>query len=161
MNGAGKPLFMKTYGKLNRKLEAWISPDNRKQIFASNSSSDQSIAAPSSPKPPAKRGRKRRTADGSRATRPAKTKVLSCLREKDSDEENIFIVPPPPPHTQTQQRTNNTARKPLLRRAGRKARRIVSSSESDGETATSRRPNPKRSTAARDETHTHPTPGNL
>ncbi|KAM9398402.1 uncharacterized protein haspin isoform 1-T2 [Salvelinus alpinus] len=158
MNGAGKPLFMKTYGKLNRKLEAWISPDNRKQIFASNSSSDQSIAAPSSPKPPAKRGRKRSTADGSRATRPAKTKALSCLREKDSDEENIFIVPPPP-HTQTQQRTNNTARKPLLRRAGRKARRTVSSSESDGETTTSRRPNPKRSTAARDETHTHPTPG--
>ncbi|XP_071264581.1 uncharacterized protein haspin isoform X2 [Salvelinus alpinus] len=158
MNGAGKPLFMKTYGKLNRKLEAWISPDNRKQIFASNSSSDQSIAAPSSPKPPAKRGRKRSTADGSKATRPAKTKALSCLREKDSDEENIFIVPPPP-HTQTQQRTNNTARKPLLRRAGRKARRTVSSSESDGETTTSRRPNPKRSTAARDETHTHPTPG--
>jgi hypothetical protein len=55
MNRAGRPLFMKTYGKQNRKLEAWISPDNRKQVFASTSSSDLSIAEPSSPKPPAKR----------------------------------------------------------------------------------------------------------
>ncbi|XP_052366118.1 uncharacterized protein LOC127925296 [Oncorhynchus keta] len=151
MNRAGRPLFMKTYGKQNRKLEAWISPDNRKQVFASTSSSDLSIAEPSSPKPPAKRGRKRSTADGSRALRPAKTKALSCLREQDSDEENIFIVPPP------QQQSNNTARKPFLRR---KARRIVSSSESDGETTTTRRLNPKHSkhTTARDRTHTHPSP---
>nr|XP_046193448.1 uncharacterized protein LOC124022809 [Oncorhynchus gorbuscha] len=153
MNRAGRPLFMKTYGKQNRKLEAWISPDNRKQVFASTSSSDLSIAEPSSPKPPAKRGRKRSTADISRALRLAKTNALSCLREQDSDEENIFIVPP-------QQQSNNTVRKPFLRRAGRKARRIVSSSESDGETTTTRQLNPKRSkhTTARDRTHTHPSP---
>ncbi|XP_036829394.1 uncharacterized protein LOC110512591 isoform X1 [Oncorhynchus mykiss] len=170
MNRAGRPLFMKTYGKQNRKLEAWISPDNRKQVFASTSSSDLSIVEPSSPKPPAKRVRKRSTADISRELRPAKTKALSwtadisrelrlaktkalsCLREQDSDEENIFIVHPPP-----QQQSN---RKPFLRRAGRKARRIVSSSESDGETTTTRQPNPKRSqhTTARARTHTHPSP---
>ncbi|XP_064818905.1 uncharacterized protein LOC135536525 [Oncorhynchus masou masou] len=87
----------------------------------------------------------------------AKTKALSCLREQDSDEENIFIVPPPPP---PQQQSNNTARKPFLRRAGRKAQRIVSSSESDVETTTTRQPNPKRCkhTTARDRTHTHPSP---
>ncbi|XP_070999989.1 uncharacterized protein [Oncorhynchus clarkii lewisi] len=170
MNRAGRPLFMKTYGKQNRKLEAWISPDNRKQVFASTSSSDLSIVAPSSPKPPAKRVRKRSTANGRRELRPAKTKALSwtadisrelrlaktkalsCLREQDSDEENIFIVHPPP-----QQQSN---RKPFVRRAGRKARRIVSSSESDGETTTTRQPNPKRSqhTTARARTHTHPSP---
>uniref|UniRef100_A0A8K9V351 Mucin-like domain-containing protein n=1 Tax=Oncorhynchus mykiss TaxID=8022 RepID=A0A8K9V351_ONCMY len=170
MNRAGRPLFMKTYGKQNRKLEAWISPDNRKQVFASTSSSDLSIVEPSSPKPPAKRVRKRSTADIRRELRPAKTKALSwtadgrrelrlaktkalsCLREQDSDEENIFIVHPPP-----QQQSN---RKPFVRRAGRKARRIVSSSESDGETTTTRQPNPKRSqhTTARARTHTHPSP---
>ncbi|XP_045069850.1 uncharacterized protein LOC123481014 [Coregonus clupeaformis] len=178
MNRAGRPLFMKTYGKQNRKLEAWISPDNRKQVFASTSSSDLSVAEPSSPKPPARRGRKRSTADGSRAmrpaktktlswtadgsraTRPAKTKALSCLRETDSDEENVFIVPPPLPHTQTQQQSSNTARKPVLRCAGRKAQRVVSTSESDGETATSRQQNPKRPkhTTARAKTRTHPSP---
>ncbi|KAK6324387.1 hypothetical protein J4Q44_G00037290 [Coregonus suidteri] len=194
MNRPGRPLFMKTYGKQNRKLEAWISPDNRKQVFASTSSSDLSVAEPSSPKPPAKRGRKRstadgsratrpantktlswtadgsratlpaktkalsRTADGSRATRPAKTKALSCLRETDSDEENVFIVPLP--HTQPQQQSCNTARKPVLRCAGRKAQRVVSTSESDGETATSRQQNPKRPkhTTARAKTRTHPSP---
>ncbi|XP_031677173.1 uncharacterized protein LOC109886932 isoform X2 [Oncorhynchus kisutch] len=175
MNRAGRPLFMKTYGKQNRKLEAWISPDNRKQVFASTSSSDLSIAEPSSPKPPAKRGRKRSTADGSRALRPAKTKALSwtadisselrlaktkalsCLREQDSDEENIFIVPPPP-LPPPQQQSNNTARKPLLRHAGRKAQRIVSSSESDGETTTSRQPNSKRSKHTTARARTHPSP---
>ncbi|XP_045567157.1 uncharacterized protein [Salmo salar] len=107
MNRAGQPLFMKTYGKQKRKLEAWISPDNRKQVFDTTSSSDLSIAEPSNPKPPAKRGRKTSTADGSRATRLAKSNALSCLREKDSDEENIFIVPPPPPPPHTQQQSNN------------------------------------------------------
>eukprot|EP00063_Salmo_salar_P064633 XP_014039468.1 PREDICTED: uncharacterized protein LOC106592653 [Salmo salar] len=158
MNRAGQPLFMKTYGKQKRKLEAWISPDNRKQVFDTTSSSDLSIAEPSNPKPPAKRGRKTSTADGSRATRLAKSNALSCLREKDSDEENIFIVPPPPPPPHTQQQSNNADRKSLLRRTGRKAQRIVSTSESDEESTTTSQPNPKRSTA-RDKTHTHPTPG--
>lgn len=38
-----KPLFMKTYGKQMRKISAWLSPENRKQVFDSSFSTDGDI----------------------------------------------------------------------------------------------------------------------
>lgn len=42
-----KPLFMKTYGKQIRKVSAWLSPENRKQVFDSSVSTDGDVFEPS------------------------------------------------------------------------------------------------------------------
>lgn len=39
-----KPVFMKTYGKQIRKVPAWLSPENRKQVFDSSVSTDGDIS---------------------------------------------------------------------------------------------------------------------
>ncbi|KAL1023962.1 hypothetical protein UPYG_G00049600 [Umbra pygmaea] len=90
-----RPVFLKTYGKMNRKVNPWISPDNRKLAFASTSSSDVSVVAqPTGPKSSGKRVRKRSTAASRRPKRLAKTKALTRLKD-DSDQENVAISPLP------------------------------------------------------------------
>lgn len=39
-----KSLTMKTYGKQIRKVSAWLSPENRKQVFDSSVSTDGDIS---------------------------------------------------------------------------------------------------------------------
>ncbi|XP_016145045.1 uncharacterized protein haspin [Sinocyclocheilus grahami] len=83
MNARGRngPVFIKTYSKRMRKVEPWFSPDLKKAAFSFSStlSSDQSIAETTQPK-------KRRLRE--RASRPAKSKAMTAIKENGSDEEN-------------------------------------------------------------------------
>ncbi|XP_042571969.1 uncharacterized protein haspin [Cyprinus carpio] len=83
MNARGRngPLFIKTYSKRMRKVEPWFSPDLKRAAFSFSStlSSDQSITETTQPK-------KRRIRE--RASRPAKSKGMTAIKENGSDEEN-------------------------------------------------------------------------
>ncbi|XP_071380760.1 uncharacterized protein [Centroberyx affinis] len=137
-----QPLFMRTYGKQGRKLSAWLSPDNRKQAFESTATSDSDISVFEPAKPT--RIKERRTSVASRrAVRPAKRKAMVCLKEKDSDEENIYI---PPPHLRPTQQNKTTSRKSKLVSTARGLLRqkalqglITSESEDDSTSAPKRR----------------------
>ncbi|KAJ8399331.1 hypothetical protein AAFF_G00413690 [Aldrovandia affinis] len=91
--GRNGPLVLKTYGKHSRRVEAWLSPDIRKNVFSSTSSSDLSIGEPVGLKSGSKRKRVLSTAS-SRPVRAAKKRALTQLREKHSDEENVFNPEP-------------------------------------------------------------------
>ncbi|KAG7458739.1 hypothetical protein MATL_G00223850 [Megalops atlanticus] len=105
--GTNGPLFLKTYGKYSRKVEAWLSPDIRKMAFASTSSSDFSIGEQSG----LKSGRKRKkilSTASSKPLRAAKKKALLGLREKDSDEENLSLIPEAEQNSKVDRRRKNT-----------------------------------------------------
>ncbi|XP_041839394.1 uncharacterized protein haspin [Melanotaenia boesemani] len=93
-----KPVILKTYGRQMRKVSAWISPENRKRVFdSSTSTDDMSVFEP----PKRKRG-KSSVASGCRVSRLAKKKAMLYLTEKHSvienmsDEENIIPSPSKP-----------------------------------------------------------------
>ncbi|XP_051558307.1 uncharacterized protein LOC127443631 isoform X2 [Myxocyprinus asiaticus] len=82
MNARGKngQVFMRTYSKRMRKVEPWFSPDLKKAAFSfSSTPSDQSIPEATQPK-------KRRMRET--ASRKAKSKRMTDIKEKESDEEN-------------------------------------------------------------------------
>ncbi|PWA30587.1 hypothetical protein CCH79_00009324 [Gambusia affinis] len=98
-----EPMFLKTYGKLRRKVSAWISPEDRRKAFDSTPSSDD-LSVFEAAKP--RKARVKYTRDGGqRADRPAKKKARLCLNEKSfgdenmSDEENTAPSPPNPAPT--------------------------------------------------------------
>ncbi|XP_046900955.1 uncharacterized protein haspin [Hypomesus transpacificus] len=99
MDQVGRPLFMKTYGKQTRKIDAWIVPNNRKMTFDSTSSStsDLSVSEPARTKSTVvpKRGKKTRVACR-QGVRPAKAKAMKRLVNNSSDEENSFFPSPAP-----------------------------------------------------------------
>ncbi|XP_029921060.1 uncharacterized protein haspin isoform X3 [Myripristis murdjan] len=100
----GKPLFMKTYGRQKRKISAWISPDIRRQAFESTASSETD-ASVFEPAKPAKTSKRRTSVASHRVGRHAKKKAMQCLKEMDSDEENICVPSPPRLHPAQQDKT--------------------------------------------------------
>ncbi|XP_027873035.1 uncharacterized protein haspin [Xiphophorus couchianus] len=96
-----EPMFLKTYGKLRRKVSAWISPEDRRKAFDSTPSSDD-LSVLEAARPRKARGRYT-TDDGQRADRPAKKKAMLCLKsftdKNMSDEENTAPCPPNPAPT--------------------------------------------------------------
>ncbi|XP_011610907.2 uncharacterized protein haspin [Takifugu rubripes] len=81
-----KPLFMKTYGKQMRKISAWLSPENRKQVFDSSFSTDGDIPVLET----SNRLKRQKRLKVSDVTNPvgrlSKRKAMLCLVEKSSNE---------------------------------------------------------------------------
>ncbi|XP_073326586.1 uncharacterized protein haspin [Pagrus major] len=136
-----KSLYMKTYGKQGRKVSAWISPENRKQVFDSTTSTDGDISVFEPSKPARPRGRKRSVACH-RAAHPAKRKALS---EWTIDEDNIPSPPCPQPalqsKTKREKKTGGSSGK-AARPAKRKATLPMTDISSDDENVS--RPSPPR-----------------
>ncbi|MGH0185453.1 UNVERIFIED_CONTAM: hypothetical protein FKN15_018371 [Acipenser sinensis] len=90
--GRNRVVMLKTYGKQMRKVDAWFSPDTRKTVFSSSSSSDLSIGAEENctVNPGRVRQRKQTTA---RPKRNAKKRALTSLKDSEEEEEDsIFSV---------------------------------------------------------------------
>ncbi|XP_014887802.1 uncharacterized protein haspin isoform X1 [Poecilia latipinna] len=107
-----EPMFLKTYGKLRRKVSAWISPEDRKKAFDSTPSSDD-LSVFEAAKPRKARGKYKRD-DGQRADRPAKKKAMLCLNEKSFNEENMSDeenTPPSPTNPAPSQKTRGKNRR--------------------------------------------------
>ncbi|XP_034045091.1 serine/threonine-protein kinase haspin [Thalassophryne amazonica] len=131
-----KPLYLKTYGKHRRKLSAWISPENRKQIFETDPSSESDILI-SEPRKSERTRQKKLLTSSSKSERLAKKKAMGCLM-LSSDEENAFS--PPPSHSQFTQPSRVTRGKATSVSsdiskgpAKRKARGFLSEHNSDEE----------------------------
>ncbi|KAG9337104.1 hypothetical protein JZ751_029772 [Albula glossodonta] len=133
MNRFGKgPLFLKTYGKRSRKVDAWLSPDIRKLAFSSTSSSDISIGEQSSLK---SRGKRKKTLSTAslKPARAAKKRALTGLKDKDSDEENVFEPEAEPSHRADRKRRGTLSVKTFPKRKERKRQVTETTSESEEE----------------------------
>ncbi|KAI1887759.1 hypothetical protein AGOR_G00193660 [Albula goreensis] len=133
MNRFGKgPLFLKTYGKRSRKVDAWLSPDIRKLAFSSTSSSDITIGEQSSLK---SRGKRKKTLSTAslKPARAAKKRALTGLKDKDSDEENVFEPEPEQSHRADRKRRGTLSVKTFPKRKERKRQVTETTSESEEE----------------------------
>ncbi|KAG7485277.1 serine serine/threonine-protein kinase haspin [Solea senegalensis] len=126
-------VFLKTYGKQRRKLPAWISPDNRKQVFDSSVSTDGDLSE-FEPSKPGIRGKKTSVARRN-GTRPAKIKAIWCLTEENSCEEDGAIPSLPHPQQSRTIRLKKTSvcNSRAVRPAKRKAALRVMENNSDEE----------------------------
>ncbi|XP_066574179.1 uncharacterized protein haspin isoform X2 [Amia ocellicauda] len=89
--GRNGPLVLRTYGKHMRKVETWLTPDNRRKVFSSTSYSDLSASTEDSSLDWG-RGRKCKVSTASaRPGRRAKRKALAALKDNDSTKENIPV----------------------------------------------------------------------
>ncbi|XP_026160265.1 serine-rich adhesin for platelets isoform X2 [Mastacembelus armatus] len=136
---ASKPLYLKTYGKLKRKVCAWISPVNHKRAFDSSHSTEGDVSVFEPAKPA-----------GKRSVRHAKRKAMLYLTEKSSNEEsisnevNVAVRSPPRPKPDQQSKTTRRKRSVCSSRAvhpaKRKAMSCVTENSSDEENTS--RPSP-------------------
>ncbi|MGH0135398.1 UNVERIFIED_CONTAM: hypothetical protein FKN15_016942 [Acipenser sinensis] len=111
--GRNRVVMLKTYGKQMRKVDAWFSPDTRKTVFSSSSSSDLSIGAEENctVNPGRVRQRKQTTA---RPKRNAKKRALTSLKDSEEEEEDsIFSVG-------KENKSDATARKDTVNRKGKR-----------------------------------------
>ncbi|KAL4640364.1 serine/threonine-protein kinase haspin [Arapaima gigas] len=125
------PVYLKTYGKNKRKMEMWLSPDVRKKAFSSTSSSDLSISLMSNSSLLPQR--KKKPTRSSRMTRAAKKRALTALKEKDSDEENIYHLNAEPCQNDQKRKGPFTTALPKQTKKKRKKPLVLVISESEDE----------------------------
>ncbi|XP_072239807.1 uncharacterized protein haspin [Leuresthes tenuis] len=112
-------LVITTYGKLRRKVSAWISPDDRRQAFDSTASTDETSVVEAANR---ERTREKRT---------AKKKAIQSLTEKSSDEENIVPSPPSPPRRATRGKKASVCIGGAVRPAKRKTKPCLTETSSN------------------------------
>ncbi|XDV14946.1 hypothetical protein PO909_015110 [Leuciscus waleckii] len=142
MNARGKngPVFIKTYSKRMRKVEPWFSPDLKKAAFSFSStpSSDQSIPEATQPK----KRRRRET-----ASRPAKSKGITAIKENKSDEENYAPTSPFRKKTNAKPVRTTAVRKTRTKNKAKIYKQLMlsNSSENDDESFTMKKVHAKTS----------------
>lgn len=128
MNARGKngPVFIKTYSKRMRKVEPWFSPDLKKAAFSFSStpSSDQSIPEATQPK----KRRKRET-----ASRPAKSKGMTAIKENMSDEENYAPTSPFRKKTNAKPVRTTAVRKTQTKKKAKIYKQLILSNSSEND----------------------------
>ncbi|XP_051560961.1 uncharacterized protein LOC127445153 isoform X3 [Myxocyprinus asiaticus] len=141
VRGRNGPVFMRTYSKRMRKVEPWFSPDLKKAVFSFSStpSSDQSIPEATQPK-------KRKMRDT--ASRTAKSKRMTGIKEKESDEENYA---PSLPFSRKKTNAKPSVRTTAARktRTTKKAKiniqSVLSSSDNEDDSLMMKKSNPRTS----------------
>ncbi|KAK7161866.1 hypothetical protein R3I94_004510 [Phoxinus phoxinus] len=134
------PVFIKTYSKRMRKVEPWFSPDLKKAAFSFSStpSSDQSIPEATQPK----KRRRRET-----ASRPAKSKGMTAIKENMSDEENCAPTSPYRKKTNAKPVRTTAVRKTRTKKKAKIIKQLIlsNSSENDDESFTTKKVHAKTS----------------